>query len=76
MRRGSIPEYDTLFFLGLNTGESSDKMRRILDQWWFSLKTMGSMPFADRQMEEEHYLPDHPALAFWHKMYDGFYTKT
>lgn len=61
--------------LGVNTGESSDKMRQILDQWWFSLEKMGSMPFADKQMEEEHYLRDYPALAFWYKMYDGFYTK-
>lgn len=61
--------------LGVNTGESSNKMRRILDQWWFSLEAMGSRPFADRQMEEEHYLRDYPALAFWYRMYAGFYTK-
>lgn len=61
--------------LGVNTGESSDKMRQILDQWWFSLEAMGSRSFADKEMEEEHYLRDYPALAFWYRMYVGFYTK-
>lgn len=60
--------------LGLNSGESSDKMRRLLDQWWFCLETMATRPFADKQMEEEHYLRDYPALAFSYESCKGFYS--
>ena len=40
--------------------EPSDKMVKMLDQWWFCLKTMTTKPFADRQMETEHYYRDYP----------------
>ncbi|WP_448875121.1 hypothetical protein [Desulfobulbus propionicus] len=60
--------------LGLNTGTSSDKMRLLLDQWWFCLETMATCPFADKQMEEEHYYRDYPALAFSYEQYKGFYS--
>lgn len=60
--------------LGLNSGESSDKMRHLLDQWWFCLKTMATRPFADKQMEEEHYLRDYPSLAFSYERCKGFYS--
>jgi len=60
--------------LGLNSGESSDKMRRLLDQWWFCLETMATKNFADRQMEEEHYLRDYPSLAFSYERCKGFYS--
>ncbi|WP_306547790.1 hypothetical protein [Desulfobulbus sp.] len=60
--------------LGLNSGESSDKMRWLLDQWWFCLETMATRPFADKQMEEEHYLRDYPALVFSYERCKGFYS--
>lgn len=60
--------------LGLNSGESSDKMRQLLNQWWFCLETMATKPFADKQIKEEHYLRDYPALAFSYERCKGFYS--
>lgn len=52
----------------------SPKTVKLLDQWWFSLETMASKPFANRQMEVEHYYRDYPALAFHYHLTKGFYA--
>ncbi len=47
---------------------------KLLDQWWFCLETMATKPFADHQMEVEHYYRDFPALAFNYTLHKGFYS--
>lgn len=52
----------------------SVRMVHLLDQWWVSLKLMATEPFADKQMEIEHYYRDFPSLAFSYAQYNGYYS--
>jgi hypothetical protein len=48
-------------------------MVRLLDQWWFSLETMATKPFADKQMEDL-YCQGFASLAFSYSNNRGFYS--
>jgi hypothetical protein len=52
----------------------SARMVHLLDQWWLSLKLMATKPFADKQMEVEHYYRDFASLAFSYEQYKGYYS--
>ena len=55
------------------TWRPSPKTVRLLDQWWFSLETMATKPFADKQMQEM-YFQAFPSLALTYGHYKGFYS--
>ena len=67
-RRGRDP-----IFLNKN-GKPSDLMINMLDRQWFCLKTMATKPFADHQMEVEHYYRDYISLALSYSFNEGFYS--
>lgn len=52
----------------------SPKMRRMLDECWWALKTMTARPIADQQMRVELYYRNFPRLALYFDTYDGFYA--
>ncbi len=60
--------------LYIGKGSPSDLMVKILDRQWFCLKIMATNPFADHQMEVEHYYRDYPALALSYNLREGWYS--
>ena len=49
-------------------------MTAFLDKAWFSLKAMATRPYADHQMEVEHYYRDFVALAVTYDLDRGWYS--
>lgn len=60
-------------YFGVKRNKPSPKMVEVLDQYWFSLKSMATKPFADKEMEEK-YLKGFSGLAFSYILDDGFYS--
>ncbi|NPA95640.1 MAG: hypothetical protein GXO58_09475, partial [Thermodesulfobacteria bacterium] len=60
--------------LFIGKGSPSDLMVNILDRQWFCLETMATKPFADHQMEVEHYYRDYPSLALSYNLREGWYS--
>lgn len=60
-------------YFGVKGYKPSTKMIKVLDQYWFSLESMATKPFADKEMEEK-YLEGFAGLAFSYMLEDGFYS--
>jgi hypothetical protein len=58
---------------GTSDTKPSYRMRKLLDSIWFSMEQMSTKPFADKQMEQEHYFQDFPRMAFYYFINMGFY---
>ena len=60
--------------LFLRNSKPTKTFRTRLDQWWFSLESMATGSYADKQMEEEHYYLDYTSLALSYLLKHGFYA--
>lgn len=60
-------------YFGVRHHKPSPKMIKILDQYWFSLESMATKPFADKEMKEK-YMEGFAGLAFSYTLMDGFYS--
>jgi hypothetical protein len=52
----------------------SPKMVALLDTSWSAIEQEASYPFADRQMEKQHYYRNFPGQAFYYNNRKGYYA--
>jgi hypothetical protein len=60
--------------LFIQNSKPTESMRMLVNQWWASLEIMATRPFADKQMEEEHYYLDYPSLALSYRLNKGYFA--
>ena len=61
-------------FLTVDWKGKSPATVALLDRWWYCLENMATKPYADKQMEEEHYYQDYVNLAWSYSWYNALYT--
>jgi hypothetical protein len=53
---------------------TSERLKNLLEEAWFSIETVATRPFLDPKMEALHYLRDFPEMALAYACHENFLT--
>ena len=59
---------------GTDKFKPSPNMMTLVENQWISIEKMATCPFADKQMEIQHYYRNFPGMTFYYNMTEGYLT--